>query len=182
MLLAVYYAWGPVKSWCCKARLPDSMDAMVEARLKRLEVNAQPVSFLFLHRCFISACYFFSSFSLFFLHDVFSAHLREGDDAFHCGVLPGRGGGGGGGVPHRVRLQDPGKLFLPFSQLLLIPHFQASSHSFSRGGGNQVRFDTRYVFLFVFSFLPFLYLFFSGPRSSRVLQRPVLPLRLHLDP
>ena len=56
MLLAVYYAWGPVKSWCCKARLSGSMDAAVEERLKRLEGNAQPVSFLFLLRCFNFAC------------------------------------------------------------------------------------------------------------------------------
>ena len=105
------------------------MDAAVEERLKRLEGNAQPVSFLFLPRCFISTC----QFSLYLstcllvslylptcllvylstssLQGVFSARLREGDGAVYCGVLPGRGGGGGGDVPHRVRLQDPGKLF-----------------------------------------------------------------------
>ena len=58
VLAVVYYAWTPVRMWCCRRRVPGSVDAAVEERLKRLEGNAQPVSFLFLPRCFIFACQF----------------------------------------------------------------------------------------------------------------------------
>ena len=116
VLAVVYYAWTPVRMWCCRRRVAGSVDAALEERLKRLEGNAQPVSFLFLPRCSISPC----QLSLYlptcllptsYLQGVFSAHLREGDGAEYRGLLSGRGGGGGGDVPHRVRLQDPGKLF-----------------------------------------------------------------------
>ena len=56
VLAVVYYAWTPVRMWCCRRRVAGSVDAAVEERLKRLEGNAQPVSFLFLPRCFISPC------------------------------------------------------------------------------------------------------------------------------
>ena len=65
------------------------MDAAVEERLKRLEGSAQPVSFLFLPRCFISPCQFFLYspicllptcllvYSLFPLYRVFFQHVYE---------------------------------------------------------------------------------------------------------
>ena len=53
------------------------MDAAVEERLKRLEVSAQPVSFLFLLRCFISACHFFNFSSLLSIQGVFFQHVYE---------------------------------------------------------------------------------------------------------
>ena len=56
VLAVVYYAWTPVRMWCCRRRVAGSVDAAVEERLKRLEGNAQPVSFLFLPRCFTSPC------------------------------------------------------------------------------------------------------------------------------
>ena len=56
VLAVVYYAWTPVRMWCCRRRVAGSVDAAVEERLKRLEGNAQPVSFLFLPRCSISTC------------------------------------------------------------------------------------------------------------------------------
>ena len=135
VLAVVYYAWTPVRMWCCRRRVAGSVDAALEERLKRLEGNAQPVSFLFLPRCSISPCQFslylptcllptcllvyllftcllaYFLLPISFLQGVFSAHLREGDGAEYRGLLSGRGGGGGGDVPHRVRLQDPGKLF-----------------------------------------------------------------------
>ena len=56
VLAVVYYAWTPVRMWCCRRRVAGSVDAALEERLKRLEGNAQPVSFLFLPRCFITPC------------------------------------------------------------------------------------------------------------------------------
>lgn len=85
----VYYAWTPVRLWCCRRRVPGSVDAAVEERLKRLEGNAQPVSFLFLPRCFISPCQFslyspicllptcLLVYSLFPLYRVFFQHVYE---------------------------------------------------------------------------------------------------------
>ena len=67
VLAVVYYAWTPVRMWCCRRRVAGSVDAALEERLKRLEGNAQPVSFLFLPRCFISPCQlslYLSTFSL----------------------------------------------------------------------------------------------------------------------
>ena len=80
----VYYAWTPVRLWCCRRRVPGSVDAAVEERLKRLEGNAQPVSFLFLPRCFISTCQFSLYLSLstcllvyLSLYRVFFQHVYE---------------------------------------------------------------------------------------------------------
>ena len=61
-----------------------SVDAALEERLKRLEGNAQPVSFLFLPRCFISPCQFslylptcLFVYFLFPLYRVFFQHIYE---------------------------------------------------------------------------------------------------------
>ena len=39
----IYYAWAPVKSWCCRPRLPNPLDIVVEERLRKLEGLAKPV-------------------------------------------------------------------------------------------------------------------------------------------
>ena len=61
-----------------------SVDAALEERLKRLEGNAQPVSFLFLPRCFITPCqlstfYFLlpTSYLLLPIYRVFFQHIYE---------------------------------------------------------------------------------------------------------
>ena len=84
VLAVVYYAWTPVRMWCCRRRVAGSVDAALEERLKRLEGNAQPVSFLFLPRCFISPCQFslylptcLFVYFLFPLYRVFFQHIYE---------------------------------------------------------------------------------------------------------
>ena len=92
VLAVVYYAWTPVRMWCCRRRVAGSVDAALEERLKRLEGNAQPVSFLFLPRCFITPCQLSTFYFLLptsYLQGVFSAHLREGDGAEYRGLLSG---------------------------------------------------------------------------------------------
>ena len=84
VLAVVYYAWTPVRMWCCRRRVAGSVDAALEERLKRLEGNAQPVSFLFLPRCFITPCqlstfYFLlpTSYLLLPIYRVFFQHIYE---------------------------------------------------------------------------------------------------------
>ena len=138
----------------------------------------------------LSAFYFLLPISYFlsptsYLQGVFSAHLREGDGAEYRGLLSGRGGGGGGDVPHRVRLQDPGKLFwssLRFFWFLLFrcrptPTLEVVATRSDSAPGKSSSRRLHFILLrlvFISSF--------SGPRSSGVLRRLVRLLRLLLDP
>ena len=77
VLAVVYYAWTPVRMWCCRRRVAGSVDAALEERLKRLEGNAQPVSFLFLPRCFITPCQLSTFYFLLPIYRVFFQHIYE---------------------------------------------------------------------------------------------------------
>ena len=188
VLAVVYYAWTPVRMWCCRRRVAGSVDAALEERLKRLEGNAQPVSFLFLPRCFITPCqlstfYFLlpTSYLLLPIYRVFFQHIYERVMVPSTVVS----------FPDEVEVEEAmsptesdsrtpvssSDLHSASSDFFFFrcrptPTLEVAATKSDSAPGKSSSFLLRLIFISSF----------SGPRSSGVLRRLVRLLRLRLDP